>query len=179
MASMGSENLDIQLEDLRSGDDRAWSLLYDLLATDLLAFVRRIGARDPEDILGETMLQLVRDLKNYSGETSGLRPWAFRIARNRVIDAGRFRKRRPVEVPLEDNEPTISNPAPSSEPVDLVRLSTMFADLTTEQREVLWIRYVADFSVAETAEITGRSPEAVSSISFRAIKRLRVLLSAE
>jgi RNA polymerase sigma-70 factor (ECF subfamily) len=164
---------------LQTGDNKAWEILYDLLATDLLAFIRRIGGRDAEDILGETMLQMVRDIKKYSGDAAGLRPWAFRIARNRVVDSGRSRKRRPVEVPLEDNEPTISDLAPSTDLIDLVRLSTMFSDLTTEQREVLWIRYVADFSVIETAEITGRSPEAVSSISFRAIKRLRVLLSAD
>lgn len=164
---------------LRAGDNKAWEIVYDLLAADLLAFIRRTGGRDAEDILGETMLQMVRDIKKYSGDAAGLRPWAFRIARNRVIDSGRSRMRRPVEVPLEDTEPLLAGATPSSEPVDLVRLSTMFADLTTEQREVLWIRYVADFSVAETAEITGRSPEAVSSISFRAIKRLRVLLSAD
>lgn len=169
----------LNLAALQTGDNKAWEILYDLLAADLLAFIRRVGGRDAEDILGETMLQMVRDIKKYSGDAAGLRPWAFRIARNRVIDSGRSRKRRPVEVALEDNEPTISDLTPSSEPVDLVRLSTLFADLTTEQREVLWIRYVADFSVAETAEITGRSPEAVSSISFRAIKRLRVLLSAD
>ena len=164
---------------LRAGDNKAWEIVYDLLAADLLAFIRRVGGRDAEDILGETMLQMVRDIKKSSGDAAGLRPWAFRIARNRVIDSGRSRKRRPVEIPLEDNEPATSDLAPSTEPIDLVRLSTMFTDLTTEQREVLWIRYVADFSVAETAEITGRSPEAVSSISFRAIKRLRVLLSAD
>lgn len=168
-----------KLSALRAGDNKAWELVYDLLAADLLSFIRRAGARDPEDILGETMLQMVRDIKKYPGDAAGLRPWAFRIARNRVIDSGRSRQRRPVEVPLDDSEPMQMDAAPMSEPVDLVRLSTMFADLTTEQKEVLWIRYVADFSVAETAEITGRSPEAVSSISFRAIKRLRVLLSAD
>ena len=176
---MEIESSDLQLDALRSGDDLAWATLYDSLSTDLLAFVRRIGGRDPEDILGETMLQLVRDLKKYSGDSSGLRPWAFRIARNRVIDAGRTRARRPMEVSLDDHEPSFVSQESLSDPVDLVRLSTLFADLTVEQREVLWIRYVADFSVSETAEITGRSPEAVSSISFRAIKRLRGLLSPE
>ena len=170
---------DISLEELRSGDDRAWALLYDMLAADLLAFIRRIGGRDPEDILGETMLQLVRDLKKYSGDVSGLRPWAFRIARNRVIDAGRSRGRRPLEIPLDDTEPLNVSSELASDPIDLVRLSSMFSGLTVEQREVLWVRYVADFSVAETAEITGRTPDAVTSISFRAIKRLRYLLSAK
>lgn len=170
---------DISLEELRSGDDRAWALLYDMLAADLLAFIRRIGGRDPEDILGETMLQLVRDLKKYSGDVSGLRPWAFRIARNRVIDAGRSRGRRPLEIPLDDTEPLNVSSELASDPIDLVRLSSMFSGLTVEQREVLWVRYVADFSVAETAEITGRTPDAVTSISFRAINRLRYLLSAK
>ena len=169
----------LNLAALRSGDNKSWEIVYDFLAADLLAFIRRTGGRDAEDILGETMLQMVRDITKYSGDAAGLRPWAYQIARNRVIDSGRSRKRRPVEVPLEDNEPMMASVATSLEPIDLVRLSTMFADLTAEQREVLWIRYVADFSVAETAEITDRSPEAVSSISFRAIKRLRVLLSPE
>lgn len=164
---------------LQAGNNNAWEIVYDALAPDLLAFIRRMGVRDSEDILGETMLQMVRDIRKYPGDAAGLRPWAFRIARNRAIDSGRSRRRRPVEVPLDDEEPIHMGTTPPSESIDLVSLSTMFADLTAEQREVLWIRYVADFSVAETAEITGRSPEAVSSISFRAIKRLRGLLSAE
>lgn len=167
------------LVELQAGNNKSWEIMYDLLAADLLAFIRRVGGSDPEDILGETMLQMVRDIKKYSGDAAGLRPWAFRIARNRVIDSGRSRQRRPIEVPLVDNEPMIADVATSLEPVDLEWLSTIFADLTTEQREVLWIRYVADFSVTETAHITGRSPEAVSSISFRAIKHLRALHSTK
>ena len=71
----------LNLAALQTGDNKAWEIVYDLLAADLLAFIRRVGGRDAEDILGETMLQMVRDIKKYSGDAAGLRPWAFRIAR--------------------------------------------------------------------------------------------------
>jgi RNA polymerase sigma-70 factor, ECF subfamily len=166
-------NLDL----LRAGDNQAWADLYDSLAGDLRAFILRLGARDADDVLGEVMVQLVRDISKYHGDSQGLRPWTYQIARHRVIDAGRKKSRRPVETALlEDMSETYSSA--SLDAVDVSNLAAVFSQLTTEQREVLWLRYVADMSVAETASVTQKTPEAVTAMSHRALVRLRGLLSS-
>ena len=85
------------LAGLRAGDDAAWSHFYDAIAGDIRAYVARLGTTSPDDVLGETMVQVVRSISSFRGAAGELRPWTFRIARNRVIDAGRRRDRRPRE----------------------------------------------------------------------------------
>ena len=163
----------ISLEQLQQRDRNAWHALYDLLALDLRSFVQRIGASDPDDIVGETMLNIVRDIGTFKGTSEEIRPWAFRIARHRVIDAARRQQRRPREVSLADTDPIDISLTDARGDIDLSRLSDALQSLTLEQKEVLWLRYAMDFSLESTADILGTTPEAVSSMAYRAISRLR------
>ncbi len=161
------------LEDLKVRDRDAWESLYDALAPDLRSFVQRIGAKDPDDIVGETMLNIVRDIASFKGNVDELRPWAFRIARNRVIDAARRQKSRPQEVALADSDSELPSVTDSLGEIDLSLLTQVLDLLTPEQRETLWLRYAMDFSLETTAEIMGSSPDAVASMAYRALSRLR------
>ena len=49
------------------GEDWAWRALYDELAPGLLGYLRARRAAQPEDLLGEVMLQIVRDLPSFGG----------------------------------------------------------------------------------------------------------------
>lgn len=160
------------MQRLVAGDDAAWASLYDSLAADLRAYIRRIGGRDPDDILGETMVQLVRDVKRFTGTDDQLRPWAFRIAHNRVIDSARRRERRP-EDPAEIDDDRLPDPGPVDTAPDLDHLSELLDGLTDDQREVVWLRYVADLPLSEVAEIMDRDTSAVAALTLRAMKRLR------
>ena len=160
---------------LRANDQAAWADFYDAVAPDVRAFIRRIGGRDPDDLLGETMVQVVRDISRFKGEASELRAWVFGIARNRVIDDARRRRVRPVEVDPGDSEPEDTS-APFEMP-DLQGLSDLLDGLTADQREVLWLRFGADMSVDDTAKIVGKSPDAVAALTLRALRRVRNLAS--
>ena len=160
------------IEDLRSGNSVAWSSLYDWLAPDLRSFITRAGSADPDDILGETMLQLVRDLPRFTDDADALRPWAFRIARNRVIDAARRKDRRPVEVTMSD-EDSLPVEVRSDGTVDMDRLRRALDTLNPEQRQILWLRYAVDMSVAETARAMSTTEDAVTASTMRALRRLR------
>src|SRR5919108_379448 len=50
--------------------------------------------------------------------------------------------------------------------------------LTAEQREVLELRFVRGYSIAETQAVTGRSEESVKKLQARALQRLRDWLPA-
>mgnify|MGYP003351330811 FL=1 len=169
---MTSEDTDV-LRLLRARDQAAWADFYDRHAADVRAYIRRIGGREPDDLLGETMVQVVRDIARFTGEPSELRAWVFGIARNRVVDDARRRRVRPVEVDPADSDP-VDTSTPFEMP-DLQTLSTLLEALTPDQKEVLWLRFGADLSVEETARTVGKNPDAVAALTMRALRRLRKL----
>jgi RNA polymerase sigma-70 factor (ECF subfamily) len=161
------------LRQLRADDAAAWAGFYDSIAGDLRAYLSRLGARSPDDTLGEVMVQVVRSIRSFKGSDDELRPWAFGIARHRVLDEARRRSRRVVEAPLEDDDavaPLASDPDPTA-------LSEYLDLLTEDQREVVWLRFGLDFSLEETAQMVGKDPQAVAALSYRALQRLRKLLA--
>ena len=158
---------------LRSGDERAWEELYDSLAAALRGYISRLGAKDPDDILGDVMVSIVRDIHRFQGNDAELRPWAFRIAHNRVIDATRRQRSRPVEVTGDREFDQTSTVIPLAEVPDLNEVSRLLSLLTEDQRAVIWLRFVADFSLAEAADITSRTTEAVAALTHRGLRTLR------
>lgn len=163
---------------LHSGDERAWEQVYDMLAPELRGYISRLGARDPDDVLGETMVNIVRDIHRFEGSDNELRPWAFRIAHNRVIDAVRRKRSRPEEASDESLLNSRADLAPLAEMPDPQAISRLLDQLTDDQKTVIWLRYIADFSLADTATITGRTTEAVAALTLRGLRTLRVALSA-
>ena len=160
------------LERLRANDQSAWVEFYDSIAGDLRSYLARQGARNPDDALGEVMVQVVRSIKSFAGTDEELRPWTFGIARHRVLDEARRRSRRPVETVLADDEV----PAPLAVDPDPTQLAEYLDLLTDDQREVVWLRFGLDFSLEETASVVGKDPQAVAALSYRALQRLRRLL---
>ena len=158
---------------LRSRDNAAWEIFYDKVAPELRAYIARLDARDPDDILGETLMQIVRDINTFPGSASEIRAWSFRIAHNRVIDASRRRKSRPSEVAIDNSLDSLPALDPLTEIPDTETVSRLLQGLTPDQRSVVWLRYVADLTLDETAEVVGKAPEAVAALTYRALTSLR------
>ncbi len=177
------------LERAREGDELAWSALYDDLAGQLLGYLRGRGAPEPEDQVGETFLQIARDLPSFTGDEAGFRSWVFTIAHRRMLDASRSRRRRPVGLlPAErlsavaevlgDGASTEMEEA-VARMADAELLTGLLAHLSEEQREVLLLRFGSDLDTATVGEITGRSPNAVAAITRRGLACLREVIEAE
>jgi RNA polymerase sigma factor (sigma-70 family) len=147
--------------------------LYRELAPAVLGYLRAAGAPEPEDVLGEVFLQVARDLPGFRGESDGLRRWVFSIAHNRLIDAARYRRRRPVQPVAVVPEITAPEPA---EPFDPALVDAL-AVLTRDQRNVVMLRFVADLSIMDTARILHRPPGVVKSLQHRGLRRLEVELA--
>ena len=141
--------------------------LYRELAPAVLGYVRSQRAADPEDLLGEIFLQVVRDIGRFHGDEAALRRWVFTIAHHRILDARRQSKRRPTVV---DCLPEPVAPAPP-DPFD-PELVEALAALTQEQREVVAMRFVADLPIDAVAAITGRTRGAVKALQHRALEAL-------
>jgi len=171
----------------QSGDQRAWITIYDELSGPLLSYLRRLGnsgRSEAEDLLGETFMQISRDLHKFGGGPTELRPWAFRIARNRLIDASRSLARRPeghlsssaasLDDELKQRELTYLDQAEYQQIMDVEFLNQLLSTLTPDQREVMWLRFVEDLDTESVGHITGRSPNAVAAMTQRALTHLHL-----
>jgi RNA polymerase sigma factor (sigma-70 family) len=150
--------------------------VYRSLAPAVLGYLRGQGVRDPEDVLGDVFLNVARDLHRFSGDGDAQRRWVFTIAHHRLVDHRRRVRVRPVE---SDHEvPDLPGPAPVLDDLDPELLAGL-RELTDQQRAVVLLRFVADLSLVEVAELTGRPVGAVKSMQARALSRLADRLAGD
>jgi RNA polymerase sigma-70 factor (sigma-E family) len=124
-----------------------------------------------EDVYQETLQRLAGRWPRLDN------PKAFcqRVMHNVVIDRARARQRRPREMGLSDThdrgDPRSGDPAAAVElrPTLLAALET----LTAQQRSIVVLRYFADRSEAEVADLLGVSLGTVKSTASRALAQLR------
>jgi len=163
----------------RDGRERALESIYRDLAPAVLGYLRAQRAAEPEDLTSEVFVGVVRGLPSFSGDERGFRSWVFSIAHRRLIDERRRRARSREEPadPVELAGGVAGAPRGDVEAEGLARLGARWAaelldTLTEEQRTVVLLRVVADLSVRDVAEITGRSSGAVKTMQRRAMLRL-------
>jgi RNA polymerase sigma factor (sigma-70 family) len=162
----------------REGREWAWEEIYRDLAPPLLGYLRARGAEEPEDLLGELFLQMVRDLHGFEGREREFRAWAFAIAHHRLIDDRRYRDRRPVEpAPLEtlDQIQATGDPAPPR--ITDRRIRAALGRLPEPQRNVILLRVLGDLSVDQVARVLGKTPGAVKALQRRGLSSLQRQIS--
>jgi RNA polymerase sigma-70 factor (ECF subfamily) len=123
---------------------------------------------------------VARRLDRFVGDELAFRCWLFTIARNRLADYRRTAsRRRTTPVPSDDLESRIDM-AGRDDPAHVVvdeisageAIDALVSSLSPAQAEVVLLRIVGGFDVAEVAAITGRSAGAVRVLQHRALKRL-------
>lgn len=164
----------------KEGAPWAWEQLYSWLSPRLLGYLRARGSRDPEGALGETWLQLARNVATFEGDATGFRSWAFTVAHHRVIDEARRRKRTPptqaLDEVLADDQQSLGVIDSESEALAAIELDELvgsIAFLSDLQKSTLLLRIIGDLSVAQTAEALGKSESAIKTAQYRAISTLR------
>jgi RNA polymerase sigma factor (sigma-70 family) len=171
------------LEHAQQGSERAWEELYSSLAPAVRAYVTMRGAVDPDDLVGETFVQIARNLHRFDGGEGEFRSWVFMVAHNRVVDERRRAGRRPTTLVADHDEERASGADVEAEALDalgLERVRSMLEGLTPEQRAVLLLRFVADLTLEEIAGVVGRPLGAVKQLQRRALRSLkRVLVAAD
>lgn len=179
---MFGEGFERVLAAARRGDEAAWTKLYLDLAPVLTGFLIGRGARNPEDITSETLLQVVRDLRTFSGDEASFRSWVFTVARHRLIDDVRRSSARPSDA-TDDAALDLLAPTHSFEEAAVANLGPaelehLLCATTPDQRDVLLLRYVADLTLHEAAEVLGKEYNAVKALHRRGIDALRAHVAA-
>lgn len=162
----------------QAGDEAAFACIFRDAQPALLRYLRVITA-EPDDVAGETWVQVVAGLGGFDGEEQAFRSWLFTIARHRAVDAGRARARRPA-VPLELSEAADWLASPDAAEIAVEAVSAraamaLVAELPQEQAEIIMLRVVAGLEADEVGRIVGKSAGAVRVAAHRGLRRLASL----
>ena len=174
------ETFTADLDAARDGDEEAFVRIWRAVHPGLVRYLRVRGDDAPEDLASETWMHVLRGLGTFVGEAREFRAWLFTIARNRAVDAGRARTRRP-SVPVADVTELHPDPhrqaAPSAEEIAMdndgtARALRLVATLPAGQAEMVMLRVVAGLDVADVAELVGKKPGTVRVTVHRALQTL-------
>jgi RNA polymerase sigma-70 factor (ECF subfamily) len=163
------------LDAARAGGEWAWTQIYRDLAPVLLGYLRSQGSRDPEDLVGEVFVQVVRKIHTFEGDEAGFRSWVFVIAHHRLADESRRLRRRPQPVPGE----ALDRPAPDDVSADaLDRLATdrvraVIEPLPAGQRDVLLLRLIGGLTIEEISKAIGKRRGAVKALQRRGLAAIK------
>lgn len=171
------------IERARQLDDSAWRTIFAQNYRRLFGILYyRVGDPDTaEELVSQVFEQAVRNIHRFDDRGIALSAWLSRIAQNLAVDYHRRRKSRPPES-LELNEAWASRTADPARQLlhnERLRYLALALDrLTAEQRDVILLRFVGQFSTPEVGASLGKSSGAVKALQHRALATLRRELEA-
>ena len=179
--------LDLTAADLvgaRRREPAAVTRLYTAYAPALFRFfLAAVGDRPTaEDLTGDVFKSAIEGLPRFRGPVEALGGWLFGIARHDLSDYRRRQARNPVQ-PLDDLFEEAAAAGGAMDPEELAldrvegdRVLAALRQLTSDQREVLLLRLVADLTAPEVAGILNKSTEAVKALQHRGLASLARVL---
>ena len=181
MVSIDERDFPSVLAAARVGAEWAWTLIYNDLSPRVARYLRAHAAPEPDDLLGDVFVQVVKGLSTFEGDHDEFRAWVLTIARNRLVDGWRRDRRRPLE-PASDDLESRSLVGGDAEDEAMVNLSdanvrAIVARLSLDQRDVLFLRVLIGLPVQDVAVVVGKTPGAVKSLQSRALAAIRRQIS--
>lgn len=166
------------LASAQAGEGWAFDELFGAWSRPMSGFVRARGVSDVDGIVNDVFLRAFGAIGSFAGDEAAFRAWLFRIARNRVVDEYRKQARSPATTELAAAEAIVGGDVvhDAERRFGVDRLVALLAQLTDEQREVLALRFVADLTIDQIADVTGRRRGAVKQLQRRGLRRLEALL---
>jgi RNA polymerase sigma-70 factor (ECF subfamily) len=173
------DRLDRLVARMKKGDRKAAGALYDELAPKLYGFIfSRTSSREiAEDLSQEIFIKLIERVESFDSKKGRFTVWFWRMARNTLIDHYRQKKAVPFSS-FEDDE--VAGMAVGEIPdmdnvLEYRRLRAVIATFGAEERELFELRFVAEMSYKDIANIMEK-PEGTLRV---AALRLREKLQKE
>lgn len=164
------------LNGLQNLDSQAVGAVYDQFFPEVYRYVRYRINDDAiaEDIASDVFVRLLEASQKRQGPRTSLKGWLIATASNVVNDHLRRQYRRPTE-PLPETMPDTDTSVRAE--VDLREqnraVRTAYAQLTSDQQDVLAFRFGQGYSLEETAVLMRKKVNAVKALQFRALASLQ------
>ena len=168
----------------RGGDKEAFGLLFDHYhgSVHRFLFYRTRSQQLAEDLTSETFFRALRSMNNFRWQGKDFGAWLMTIARNLCTDhfkAGRTRLELTTEDMSAHDDTTESTETSVLASLTNELLMMALQKLPDEQRDCLIMRFLQGLSIAETAEVLGRSDGAVKQLQLRGVRNLAKLMPTE
>jgi RNA polymerase sigma-70 factor (ECF subfamily) len=163
----------------KDGDTAAFTVLYEEHAPRLYRyFLPRVGGRSQqaEDLTEEVFVRVLERIERYEDRGLPFGAWLFRIAHNLLIDHQRRLPKQPM-VGIDECE-EIRGPAEKEiqQALDQHEIAITMARLTSDQRNVIQLRFMEGLSIIETALALGKTEESVKKLQARGLMAMRRIL---
>ena len=157
------------LKAARNLDKNALGTIFDTYSPSLYKFISRL-IHDPllsDHMVADVFVRLLEELGAGRGPRANLRSYLYQIA---------YRPHSPLEVAIRTaQKDTAEDAQTGSNELAMMEalLSNMNTELSEDQRIVIILRFLEDFSLKETAEIIGKDVNNVKVIQTRGIAKLK------
>jgi RNA polymerase sigma-70 factor (ECF subfamily) len=162
-------------------DPQAFDGLYLLYADRVYRFlVVRLGnAEAAEEMTAQVFLRLIEKIDRYQlapkDNAAIFTAWLYRLAYNRMVDVLR-RQKHHQQVSIQVAEVMPQGQLMSEiveERIEFEQVMEKLQLLNEPQRQVILLRFVEGFSIAETAQIMDKSEGAIKALQHRSLESLR------
>lgn len=155
-------------------DLREFGALYKRYVTPVFRYLysRTGNVHEAEDITAQTFLVALETFEHFRGD-GHFSSWLFGIARNKVIDL--YRQRKKI-VPIEDAVSEAENSDPLIAAIQTEQAAAaakIIKTLDEEEQELLRLRFLAGMSFREIAHLVKRNEDAVKKTTYRLLARLQ------
>ena len=134
-----------------------------------------VGNRhDAEDLTTQTFVRMLESIGRFRFQAAPFSAWLFRIAHNLAVD--HFRASRRWQPEEEVPEPVgVEEPSAESRALEALGRQSMLElieGLSSDQQQVLTLKFVFSFSNTEVGTILEKSEGAIKSLQHRALATL-------
>ncbi len=177
------ERLIALVELARGGDADAFGLLYDHYQPSIYRFLyyRTRSVVVAEDLTSETFFRALRNMASFRWQGKDFGAWLMTIARNLATDhfkAGRTRLEMTTEDMGQHDDATDGPETAVLASLTNEILLAALTELPNEQKDCLVMRFLQGMSIAETAQVLGRSEGAIKQLQLRGVRNLAKLMPA-
>jgi len=170
----------VLLQAIKSMDAEALTKVFDLYSTAIYKYAfRHCGnAVTADQIVGDVFEKLLEKLSQGQGPSSNLRSYLYEMVYHAMVDEIRLSRRLTSINIIEPFLPAANSTDMTVERQNLMEtiLRAIRCDLTVDQRHVIILRYLENFSLKETALIMGKNVSNIKVIQKRAVDVLRRVL---
>ncbi|NLC50651.1 MAG: RNA polymerase sigma factor [Bacteroidales bacterium] len=164
---------------LKYGDDHSFSILYNSHIDKLYSYGIHLGFQNEtcKDAIQDVFFKLYASRENLT-QVNNIAAYLFKSLKNRLIDIVR-KDTKAQTVELIDQpfsiDITILDNIIDAENAALLKskVEELLKNLTAQQREAVYLRYMHELSYDEISELLNINPESARKLMFRAMRSLR------
>lgn len=181
--------IDLWIQGAVQGDVAAFGELYRLYAVNIYRyfFYRVREDSEAQDLTAQVFLNAWKAIRRYQPADIPFMVWLYAIARNLLLNYNRKnRVRGNYEAPGENGVAEVADSSAGNDPLRAAlrhseneALVRAFERLNEEQQQVIYYRFVENWSHAEVARAMRKSEGAVRQLQLRALESLRRILEKE